>query len=268
MDSFPQSDFSLFCSKKAFEISYALFRVAGGLERGSFSEYLEKEALKLLDVTTGGEYHRTKTTISALEYLLRLGGGANLIHPDNIELIIHEAKNLEAVIRNFEGSAIKPQDLQLQHIFSDMPLPDNKQTVPERQKTAPYAAKKKPKKTIIEKAVKPKAQDSISESGSLTREASIRQSAILEKILQQGNSKLKDIQTILPNASERTIRYDLQTLTNSGLIERVGSSGPSTYYRIKIRQEQPVAVAGGKSDSANSNDLPLDDRDFRNDPIL
>ena len=62
--------------------------------------------------------------------------------------------------------------------------------------------------------------------------SAIRQTAILDRIRQTGNCRLKDIQEVLPEASERTIRYDLQTLLEQNLIERVGNAGPSVFYRV------------------------------------
>lgn len=67
----------------------------------------------------------------------------------------------------------------------------------------------------------------------------IRQSAILDKIRQSGNCRLKDIQEMLLDCSERTIRYDLQTLAERGLIERIGVGGPSVFYRIRQSAQVP-----------------------------
>ena len=61
----------------------------------------------------------------------------------------------------------------------------------------------------------------------------MRQSAILERIRQSGNCRLADIQAILPGASERTLRYDLESLIQKNLIERMGAGGRSVYYRAK-----------------------------------
>ena len=60
-----------------------------------------------------------------------------------------------------------------------------------------------------------------------------RQIAILDRIRQSGNCKLKEIQEILPDCSERTIRYDLEELIERNLVERIGSGGPSVSYRIR-----------------------------------
>jgi len=45
----------------------------------------------------------------------------------------------------------------------------------------------------------------------------------------------------LPNISERTIRYDLQTLLEQGLVERVGNAGPSVFYRANAMAQIPAA---------------------------
>ena len=71
-----------------------------------------------------------------------------------------------------------------------------------------------------------------SDSGNGNMKAEMRQSAILEKIRQIGNCRLADIQQILPEVSDRTIRYDLETLVQKRLVERLGSGGRGAYYRV------------------------------------
>ena len=70
-----------------------------------------------------------------------------------------------------------------------------------------------------------------------------RQIAILDRIRQSGNCKLRDIQEILPDCSERTIRYDLEELIERNLIERIGAGGPAVSYRI--RQSSIATVQAG-----------------------
>jgi predicted MarR family transcription regulator len=62
-------------------------------------------------------------------------------------------------------------------------------------------------------------------------DSAIRQKTILERIRQSGNCRLKDIQEVLPDTSERTIRYDIQALLEQGVVERIGNAGPSVFYR-------------------------------------
>jgi hypothetical protein len=60
-----------------------------------------------------------------------------------------------------------------------------------------------------------------------------RQIAILDRIRQSGNCKLREIQEILPDCSERTIRYDLEELIERNLVERIGAGGPAVSYKIR-----------------------------------
>lgn len=60
-----------------------------------------------------------------------------------------------------------------------------------------------------------------------------RQIAILDKIRQSGNCKLREIQEVLPDCSERTIRYDLEELIERNLVERIGAGGPAVSYRVR-----------------------------------
>jgi repressor of nif and glnA expression len=45
----------------------------------------------------------------------------------------------------------------------------------------------------------------------------------------------------LPDTSERTIRYDLQTLVEQSLVERIGNAGPLVFYRAS-RVEQGASA--------------------------
>jgi hypothetical protein len=60
-----------------------------------------------------------------------------------------------------------------------------------------------------------------------------RQITILDRIRQSGNCKLKELQEVLPDCSERTLRYDIEDLIERNLVERVGAGGPSVFYRIR-----------------------------------
>ncbi len=67
----------------------------------------------------------------------------------------------------------------------------------------------------------------------------IRQSTILNRIRQSGNCRIRDLQDLFPRWSERTLRYDIESLMSRKLVERVGA-GSATYY-------QPVVGESGKA---------------------
>lgn len=65
-----------------------------------------------------------------------------------------------------------------------------------------------------------------------------RQSAILEFIRQLPNGcRMRDLVIKFPQVSERTLRNDLQSLTDQSLIERVGSQGPFSFFRAVTKKE-------------------------------
>jgi len=43
---------------------------------------------------------------------------------------------------------------------------------------------------------------------------------------------IKDLVNALPGVSERTVRYDVQRLVDKNIIERVGTGGPNSFFRI------------------------------------
>ncbi|MBI2033592.1 MAG: DeoR family transcriptional regulator [Candidatus Liptonbacteria bacterium] len=212
----PDDNFSQFATKKAYEISYAIFRVSGILKNGSLAKQLEDQALKILSTAILKDYAECRLVLNSIEYLLRLGTDVNLINPANSYLVINEIGNFNSAIAEFENTAKLP-DLNLEPIFSKKPIPvDNMEKVKREHK---------------EDNKKASEETSIDDKASIR--AAIRQSAILERIRQFGNCRLKDIQEFLPDVSDRTVRYDLQTLIEQGLIEKVGTAGLSSHYQIK-----------------------------------
>ncbi len=57
---------------------------------------------------------------------------------------------------------------------------------------------------------------------------------ILVKILSKRTlCHIKDVIQSMPGISERTIRYDVQRLVDKGIIERIGTGGPNSFFRLK-----------------------------------
>jgi len=62
---------------------------------------------------------------------------------------------------------------------------------------------------------------------------SIKKSVFWERISHLDEFKLKDIENIFPDISERTLRYYLSELVSLGFIEKIGTSGRNVIYRVK-----------------------------------
>jgi len=63
--------------------------------------------------------------------------------------------------------------------------------------------------------------------------ARIRRNEILNMVKERNLCHIKDIMESMPKISPRTIRYDIQQMVDKGVLERVGSGGPNSFFRIK-----------------------------------
>jgi len=203
-----------FADVKAYEIAYAVFRVAEQSGSASLRESLEQRAFILLDAVVAGEYENVSTDLRALEYLLRFGSDVGMIHSENVEKIAGEFSILETTIEGLQNYAAK-DPVNLEGIFS------KKQHVSREEVT--------PRQVPVQMT---SVQEPVGGMSGIIK-SGIRQSTIMDRIRQTGNCRLKDIQEILPECSERTIRYDLQSLVEQKLIERIGNGGPAVYYRVR-----------------------------------
>ena len=216
---------------KAFEVSYAIFRVSQSASPRHYVEHLENFALRLLDAATRERFHDAQLELGSLEYFLRLGAAVNFLGNRNADLIINEAKNLDTAIADFLNSAIR-QEPNLEKIFSRMP---NTIQIKEISNAFIPEDKSEKQRQVIsgEQDDELPREEDVGQNEHGFFNAAMRQSAILNRIRQNGNCRLKDIIEVIPGISERTVRYDLQKMTKRGLIERLGSGGPATYYRTK-----------------------------------
>lgn len=229
--SVPENNFSQFLSKKAYEICYALFRVTSQVKHPALADHLEKRGLDLLESALSGDSHGASLASRTMEYLLRIGADVNILNSNNVQVIIHELGQFNSAIVELEKSA-KALPVNLDDVFSKLPMPVENR----------MAAQTVAQESVGEVAGQAQshgaspgfhASGENGGNGNGTVKSVIRKSAILEVIRQNGNCRLKEIQDVLPDTSERTIRYDIQNLIEQGLVERIGNGGPATYYNHK-----------------------------------
>ena len=229
-----ENNLRTFLSKKAYEISYALFRMATSVKRHSFGDHLENKGLALIAAISDEDFVGARMITRGIEQLLRFGADVDVLNAANVEVVVRELIGFDSAIAEFERSANAPS-IDLDSIFSQMPI-SIKSGNEERETVS---VNELMKDEIIFSGYA-SAGDGGSGgvsvngngNGNLVKSA-MRQSAILERIRQNGNCRLKEIQDVLPETSERTIRYDIQNLLEQGLIERLGNGGPATYYRAR-----------------------------------
>lgn len=249
-------------NQKVFEIGYAVFRVSNSLKEGmSLTHYLENRALDLVDSVLVGEYKRAQVSAESLGYMLHLGFEAGYIAENIFSIIKREIDTLIKGIGELPNTAkfpeIDPKSLFLNKKLSSLsdyigeakkaPIIEEDVT-PEELELEKIASVIVPKKTVSDKTVFNDDEDLIvpgmmkpAISGNTATKPGTssgtsggdRLTVILDTIKESGYCRLRDLQEIFPEFSERTIRYDIEKLANQGLVERVGNGGPATFYRIK-----------------------------------
>lgn len=202
--------------KKSYEVSYALFRIAGALPKESFRRHLEEKALDLIIAGIEEDIDSEKKSLRVIDYLIRFGKETGIMHPETGDIVLKEVVDLDSAIAGFMNNSIaEPMDKE--SLFPDRHEEVQNQPSAEREIILLKEATRHPEAA----------------SGDLND----REPKILERIRQlsglgEGKGcRLRDIQEVMGTVSERTLRYDLQNLVQKGLIERTGSGGPATFYK-------------------------------------
>lgn len=252
-----------FIGKKAYEIAYALFRISGKIGAQPLARYLENHGLSLFDSAIYGNKESAAKESQIIEYYLRLGGDIGLIHQDNVAVLISEIGKLSSIVSEVP-KATGPAPMKLH--FSQEP----KFTADIQKKEVPAEVINREIEAIantefisaadgsgnnieqsvqpIRQTVPPDGRAGKPQLNGIELRQFTRHAAIMDKIRQLPNCRMKELQEAFPAVSERTLRYDLEKLSERGLIERLGPGGPATFYRVKSLAELPakesVSTAG------------------------
>jgi hypothetical protein len=187
-----------FIWKKSYEISYALWRIAANIKQKDFADKIAGKSTDLISFAAERDYIGVGAILGGLKYLIHFGSDVGVINPDNKDILFKEIGNLEIEIAGLPIAGLpESKSLDIADIFSS----SENSGAREEHQGSPQGSE-------------------------------IRQTAILERIRQSGNCRLGELQVILPEVSERTIRYDMDVLVQKKLVERMGIGGRGVYYRI------------------------------------
>lgn len=254
----------------AHDIAFAVFRVASLVRHPKLKNELEVAAIDLvarLDAVYEGVIEGNPATHKAfrhtdrLRWLIQLTESVGEMKPINSAVLQREIKNLQSAIADLIGkseielgtkefSALgvskgfiagtkeEPKKVEkaalektevAQKVIMLMPAKtETKQKeVATKKENAPKISEKKPK---IE--IKPSPAQKKVPKLTETEMTGSRQGAVLEAIRQLPTGcRMRDLVTMFPGVSERTLRNDLQMLVKQGSVERFGSQGPYSYFR-------------------------------------
>ena len=222
-------------AKKAYEIAYAIFRVAAKMEESGVKKQIESQALALLVSANAEEYGNAAKATAAIDALVKFAIDLNLISIPNGDILLREISAMnEALVECLD----RGDDVDVSKFFGST----------EKQASIVVPRHSELREESLE--ILRGAQDDKGESGNfhsgnpaIVLKSGNRQIAILDRIRKSGNCKLKEIQEVLPDCSERTLRYDLEELIERNLVERIGVGGPAVSY--KIRQISSVPAESG-----------------------
>lgn len=213
-----------FIKQRTFEISFAVFRVAALVKNFRIREELENFAVDLLIGNT--------EVLPVLNSLIKLAEGISEIKPADAKVLYREIGNLESAVRQYSLQAIRQEQDEINQS-------GNRQSAEESEIEGIFS-----KPPMVVNPAKPAKQSGKSSNpangngngsgngnGNIINSA-MRQTAILAKIRQLPDCRMKDLIAAFSEISERTLRNDLQRLYEQGMLERAGG-GPLTFYRVK-----------------------------------
>ena len=202
---------------KAYDISFAVFRVVATVNNAKLKSALEDSAVDLI-------LEINDQAVDKLGALVRLATSVNEMKTLNAEVLLRELDNIKVEIqsavhlgaRRVSQSAIGNEDeVDLSNSFADS-----------SEQPVHLGATQVHKQEDEEKDIK------------INSNIANRQSAILSFIRQLPNGcRMRDLIVKFPEVSERTLRNDLHDLTTEGLVERVGSQGPFASFRGVTKKE-------------------------------
>ncbi len=239
--------------KKAYEMAYALGRISAASVQKNFGDRLVSCGLDILAAVLEDNWAISGRLIHSLEYFILLGIGLNYIDSKAGDILSTEVAAMRFLVTDMQSVAADPSPINIDGVFSKpeaAPVGDSTGDHPTDVGSVVAASEESreiflseasgndsvvtARPMVLEDAID--AMDNEEDApidmvgSNLSAGIEIRQSAILDKIRQSGNCRLRDVQELFPNCSERTLRYDLEALIQKDLVERVGA-GSATYYK-------------------------------------
>jgi len=216
-------------TQKAYEICYAVFRLGSAIKNADLRVRLEKAGLGLLEAGSLNNNSSLGNSLSLLEVLVNFSQGIGEISYIHSQVLLREIGNFNAAIRQ-SNSAIA--ELNLEEFFRTS-VSQNAEL--KSKPVAPMIAESRA--DVSPEAEQEEIEEQDGENSAMgfpfEKSGEARQSAIVDIMRQVQNCRIKDLIAAFPGVSERTLRYDLQKLCEEGIIERVGTGGPGTYYQLK-----------------------------------
>ncbi len=233
-----------FIQDKTQEISFAVLRVAAYIRRFDLRKKIENLAYHLVENIFYQNFELALATIDTIAGFITLGANVYEIENVNAKILFEQLEILRVAVKRVAG--VEP----INHFETFFRAKAHTFTVAQKSTPGDLLIKESKKDEIRQSKTKANSevdinlfpaipairQDQVNAATSDDNalRAIIRQSAIIEKIRQNGNMRLqlRDLADQFPEVSERTLRYDLKKLCDQGRLVRQGNGGPSNFYTV------------------------------------
>lgn len=185
---------------QAQEVAYVALRLAELVDQKDLKEALEGSSSKFIHTLYTEQYREAKKELAGIQGLVALGANLGKINLENADLLTAKIHQLKQQIQESESLSAQ---IRFQPALKEIQAP---------------RAQSKPRERKVETGQK---------QGNKANE---RQERIAASIKSAGKMELREIMATFPEISERTIRYDLKNLCESGKLTRHGAGGPGNYY--------------------------------------
>ena len=106
-----------FILTKAYEVAYALFRLAAQMREIDFAESLRASGTALLSAAAAEDYAAAARSLRVVECLVKFGGDVGMIGTPNVDVLTREIFALDAAIAE-RKTAAKTDEVNVAEIFS------------------------------------------------------------------------------------------------------------------------------------------------------
>jgi DNA-binding transcriptional ArsR family regulator len=225
MESMPSGDLLHRASMRAYQLAYLILRAVEDHRDPSFASSLRSLGYDILFLTSCAKTYEASRSIGALQYFARFGSDAGLLSTHDATLLMNESNEVYHLIASYVEHSASPAS----RLPNELPNEDAFQSF-----LSVYGLRSDDERHKEESREEKIKRESESRGASVpANPIEARKNRICEHIAALGECRLRDIADALPDISERTLRYDLQDLSERGIVEKVGYSGTKTRYRIK-----------------------------------
>ncbi|MFA4999333.1 MAG: hypothetical protein WC519_01225 [Parcubacteria group bacterium] len=231
------------------DIAVAMFKVAAAISHQSLKSELENLAISIAANPNADNIFRA-------ENVLTLGREVGEIKPINAVVLIRELESLrrDLLVLPKQSENKLPENVDIASKFvHSASTPTSNQTDTSKPQTdisrrqADISRQQTDNTATSVKKTRPNNHG---------RKATFDPVKVLQFIAGHNMPKLKDMEMTFTEISSRTVRRTIENLMKQGKIERVGTPGPNSYYRVVSISAETAPIPVTPRETEQNEDIP------------